>query len=158
MNHTVHLRQLEAWLQEELGARHALADMLEAQGQALLEGDIDRVEACTFAVQESAQAAASRGLRRSALMDALAESFGVASGSLTVGSICERLGQEAERAGKLRAELLEMTRAELEQVKRNAALARAQGQATTEILKIVLGSDDGSDPTERSGGLVNARA
>ncbi len=158
MSYTIHLRQLEAWLQKELGARHALLDVLAAQGQALLEGDIDRVEACTLAVQEAAAAACSRGLRRGPLMDALAESFGVACGSLTVGSVCERLGPEAERTAKLRAELLDIARAEIEQVKRNAALARSQGQATTEILKIVLGSDDGFDPTEHSGGLVNARA
>lgn len=155
------VRQLESYLQEELDAQRRVCECLTAQRDELLRstpaaarGFVDRLEA------QLAKAPA-RAQRRHDLVRRLATQFGVATGTLTLSSIVERLGTQGERLARMANELREATRECAVATRKLAALSRLHARLNDEILDAVLalrggGANRASDPFPAPGALVDA--
>ena len=151
------LHQLESYAQEELDLQNRLLAALDAQRAALFSGDLVAMRANVELVDEQVRGSASRAQRRHELLARMAAHFDVAPATLSLGSICARIGPDAERLSRLAGELRVATQAVMHTTRRLAALARMHVRLNDEILDGVLAAKGKSlqDP-DRSGALVNA--
>ena len=94
------LRQLEAHVQEEIGAQSRVLAALEAQGEALRSHESARIVAATSTLDAEIMAQARRTERRNELLSALAAAWSLPTGTLTLGSIVQA---SATRAAGSRA-------------------------------------------------------
>ncbi len=154
------LRQLEACVQEEIGAQGRALARLEAQEAALRAGAPQEIAASTRDLEDELESAGSRGERRSLLARALGARWGIDPKALTLASIAERGAKEGTRLVRLRDELRRATAGVARQVRRNALLARLHQRAWSEILAGSLEAAGGADsPIEETRGrLVDAEA
>jgi hypothetical protein len=150
------LRQLEAYVQEEVGAQARMLAALERQELALRGHDSAAVAASAQALEVEIQASALRSKRRDELIAALARSWNVAARALTLTSIVGRAGPEGERLGRARVELEVVTRRVQRLARRTVTAARFHQRITTDILRALL--DSGSVRVENGGTLVDAEA
>lgn len=157
---TLHLRQLEACVQEELGAQGRALAGLEVQAAALRAGDPARIAASTREVELELGSARVRGQRREHAVRALGGIWSVDPGLLTLASIAERAAEQGARLGRLRSDLRRAAAAVARQVRRNALLARLHQRAWSEVLDGALAAAAGSSArSDESGGrLVDAQA
>lgn len=156
---TVHalLHQLESYAQEELDLQNRLLAALDAQRATLFSGDLVAMRANVELVDEQVRGSAARAQRRHDLLGRMAAHFDVAPATLSLGSICARLGPEAERLARLASELRVATQAVMHSTRRLAALARMHVRLNDEILDGVLADKGSSAPgSDRCGALVNA--
>lgn len=156
-NATTWLRQLEAYVQEELGAQGRLIALLEDQERALLSHERTSIEAVSEALHAQFPASAARSRRREELVGLLAQSWGVAANTLTLSSIVTRAGADGERLARQRAELERATRRAQKLARRTAAAARLHSRLSNEIVRACLGvgSEAGA---QAAGAMVNAEA
>ncbi len=154
---TTWLRQLEAYLQEEIGAQGRLIALLEEQERALLSHSRLAIESASHALQAQFAASSSRSRRREDLVARLAQSWGVAPQSLTLASIAERAGSDGERLARQRSELQRATRKAQRLARRTAAAARLHSRLSNEIVRACLGADTLS-PKVDAGAVVDAEA
>jgi hypothetical protein len=151
------LRQLEAYVQEEIGAQGRTLVLLAAQEEALRTGEPRKIAAATLHLEHELQSIPARTRRRTQLLDGLARTWNAAAGALTLSSVVERAAGEGERLGRQRTELRELVAKVTRQTRRIAATARFHGRFTTEVLQTLL-AIDGAAPIEAGGVLVDAEA
>lgn len=150
------LRQLEAHVQEEIGAQGRVLAALEAQGEALRSHESARIMEATAALDREILAQARRAERRTELLSALASVWGVAPQTLTLGSIAQRVGDEGRRLARQRDELQRAAGSVARQSQRNGLVARLHQRVTSQVLQAVLvEGGEGASLTE-GGALINA--
>lgn len=150
------LRQLEAHVQEEIGAQSRVLAALEAQGEALRSHESARIVTATAALDSEIAAQARRAERRNELLTSLATAWGLPAGTLTLGSIVQRVGDEGRRLARQRDELAETVGNVARQSRRNGLVARLHQRVTSEVLQAVL-VESGSEAVLAEGGaLVDA--
>ena len=149
------LRQLESYVQEEIGAQGRLLASLEAQDRALRAHDAARIAEATRALDGEIEASSKRAQRRQELVSSLAKLWSVAPSSLTLGSIAERVGDEGARLGRQRNELQSASAQVAKLGRRNGLVARFHQRLTAEVLQAVLVQADGA-PLHEGGALVDA--
>lgn len=96
---------LEAWAREELAAQQRTLACLDRQIAALRANDHDGFEVALADLLEETEAAPARAARCHRLVDGFAQALGVPSAHLTLGSLIERLGENAGDLAELREEL-----------------------------------------------------
>ncbi len=154
-NITTGLRQLEAYLQEELGAQGRLIRLLEDQERALLSHSRPAIESASHALQAQFSASATRSRRREEIIAQLAQTWGVAPQTLTLASISERAGDEGLRLARQRSDLQRATRTAQRLAQRTAAAARLHSRISSDVVRACLGVD-ASAPKLEAGSVVDA--
>jgi len=150
------LRQLEAHVQEEIGAQSRVLAALEALREALRSHESARIVTATAALDSEIAAQARRTERRNELLASLATAWGLPAGTLTLGSIVQRVGDEGRRLARQRDELAETVGNVARQSRRNGLVARLHQRVTSEVLQAVL-VESGSEAVLAEGGaLVDA--
>jgi len=149
--------QLERYAQEELELQTRTLTALREQEAALFHGDLDAMRANVERVDAQLEGCVARAARRNELLRRFGLHFGVAASTLTLTSICTRLGPDAEKLARIAVPLREATLAVSRATRRLGALARMHARLNDEILKSVL-AVQGVDPRnmERCGALVDA--
>ncbi len=152
------IHQLEAYAQEELDLQSRTLVVLREQEAALFNGDLEAMRRDMQRLDKELVGAASRSGRRSDLLRRLGLEFGVAPKTLTLTSICTRLGRDGERLTRIAGELREATQSVSRATRRLGALGRMHAKLNDEILGTVL-ADSGVDRNnmERCGALLDAR-
>jgi len=157
MNEDNLLRRLEAYVQEEIGAQRRALEYLEAQEQAIRDGDAARIASCGRSVDVELRKVGERGRRREALLAELGGLWAVAPKTLTLSSICERAAQGSERLARQTADLRKVVAAVTRTSRRLASAARMHRGLTMEVIETVLAGED--ELCVASGGtLVDAEA
>ena len=151
------VNQLEAYAQEELDLQTRTLALLGEQERALFQGDLQAMRDNVERVDVQLASAPARAGRRGDLLRRLGLEFGVAADTLTLGSICTRLGRDGERLSRIAAELREAAGGVAQKTRRLAALARMHARLNDEILGTVL-ADRGADAADmgRVGALLDA--
>ncbi len=150
------LRQLEAHVQEEIGAQSRVLAALEAQGEALRSHESARIVAATSTLDAEIMAQARRTERRNELLSALAVAWGLPAATLTLGSIVQRVGDEGRRLARQREELAATVGNVTRQSRRNGLVARLHQRVTSEVLQAVLVESGNSAVLAEGGVLVDA--
>ena len=151
------VRQLEACVQEELGAQKRVLDLLNRQEAALREGAPRAIDAATRAMQGELASLAARTERRNLLVRRLATVWSVDKGALTLASIAARSGKDGERLMRMRADLRLASARVARQTRRNAQTANLHQRTWNGILEDVLDALTGDDAPS-DGRLVDAEA
>ena len=149
--------QLERYAQDELELQTRTLAALREQEAALFHGDLDVMRTNVERVDEQLNGCVVRAARRNELLRRFGLHFGVAASTLTLTSICTRLGPEGEKLARIAVPLREAALAVARATRRLGALARMHARLNDEILKSVLavqGVD--SRNMERCGALVDA--
>ena len=100
------VQQLEAYVQEELDLQSRTLAALGEQQRALFHGDLDAIRLQVEGAAAHLRGATARTARRRDLVRRLAAHYGVQAGTLTLSSICTRLGPEGERLSRCFRHLL----------------------------------------------------
>ena len=151
------LHQLESYVQEELDLQTRLLATLESQRDALFSGRLESMRANVELVDGQLRGSGARSMRRQELLCAFGSHFGVEPQTLTLTSICARLGDRGARLSRLAAELRTATQDVMRSTRRLSALARMHVRLNDEILDSVLaGRGANLQGSDRSGALLNA--
>jgi hypothetical protein len=150
------MRHLEAYVQEEIGAQRRTVSLLEAHEQALYTTLPAVIQEATKALEEDLRPVQARARRRDELLRAFGRLWGVEASTLTLGSLIERAGPDAERLQRQRQDLRDATAKVARQARRNAVAARTHQRLTADIIESLLAQ--GGEPVENGGSLVNAEA
>jgi len=154
---TTLLRQLEAYVQEEIGAQGRIHTLLEAQSAALSSGVPARISESTRALDAETESAQRRGARRATLIAGLAQAWGLAASSLTLSSIVARTADEGERLARQRLELERAVLRVRKLTRRNNTIARFHQRLSADLLQAVLAPENDARVTD-GGTLVDAEA
>jgi len=136
------LRRLEAYVQEEIGAQSRALEFLEAQEQAIRDGDAGRIASCGSAVEAELRKVGERGRRREALLGELGRLWALAPKTLTLSSICERAAPGSERLARQTADLRKVVAAVTRSSRRLATAARMHRGLVLEVIETVLAGGD----------------
>jgi len=142
MNEDHLLRRLEAYVQEEIGAQGRALEFLEAQEQAIRDGDAERIARCGNAVDAELRRVGERGRRREALLEEFGRLWDVAPKTLTLTSIGERAAQGSQRLARLTADLRKVVAAVTRSSRRLATAARMHRGLVLEVIETVLAGED----------------
>jgi hypothetical protein len=156
-NVTTWLRQLEAYVQEELGAQGRLTGLLETQERALLSHERDALTSASEALQAEIAGSAARARRRDELVGQLARAWGVDASALTLASIARRSGVDGERLTRQRAELQRASQRVQKLARRANSAARLHSRLSGDIVRACLAAGGEAD-VDAGGALVNAEA
>jgi len=151
------LRQLEALVQEEIGAQSRLQALLERQDEALRTHVPERMLSAAHALDGELAPSAQRAQRRVEIVAALARAWGIAPSALTLSSIVRRSGDEGERLARQKPELERIARGVQKLARRSAIAARYHQRLTAEVVQAVLVQADGVRVLD-GGALVDAEA
>jgi len=146
----------EAWVQEEIGAQRLLLDNLRLQQAALEDADLKSLDGAVRGGRELARKGPERDRRRRMLLKDFQRLWGVSAQSMTLGSICSRLGGSGRRLVRLRSDLRDILREVARVGQRVRTLARYHQGVLHEVVETVVEQEGGS--TERGGTLLNAEA
>jgi hypothetical protein len=148
--------QLEAWVQEEIGAQGRLSGALAALERAVRAGQARAISTAGTTLEAELAHAPAREARRRVLLGRIAASFGLAPQGLTLARVVARLEVErvdVARLTELRAELRTRV-AEVKKVTRRlAAMAQYHRGLFDELCQKLLDRGEGAS----SGQLVDAR-
>lgn len=150
------VRKLEAWVQEEIGAKRRLEELLAQQEQAMSQPDATALETATREVSQAIQLETQRAGARHQIIGALAKEWSTSERALTLGGIAQRAGPEGVRLSRMRLELREVCQASLSRGRRIALVAQAQRSVLGEVLQSVVGA--APDGQLGSGCVVNREA
>jgi hypothetical protein len=145
-----------SWVQEELAAQRRLLENLKLQQAALEAADLDSLDVAVAAARELRSGAGARDSRRRMLLKDFQRLWGVSAKSMTLSSICARLGGSGRRLKILRDELQDLLRDVARSGQRVRTLARYHQGVIREVVDEVVTNEGGS--TERRGTLLNAEA
>jgi hypothetical protein len=162
---TTLLRQLEAYVQEEIGGQSRLLALLETQEAALRGRNQGELASATRALDSEIESALRRGQRRREIVAVLASQWGIAESALTLSSIVRRTGDEGDRLSRQKDELERVSREVQGLARRAGVAARFQQRLESELLQAVL-SPAGASPLggplggalHEGGALVDAEA
>ena len=161
--------ELERYAADELAAQGRLLEALRAQEEALFHGDLAAIRRGVERFDAELAGAPQRAARRAELVRRLAVQFRVAPQTLTLGSICARLGDAGAGLARHASALREASTAVATATRRLAALARLHVRLNGELLESVLerggdgvagastSSGRGLGVGAQSGSLVDAR-
>ncbi|HUR26640.1 MAG TPA: flagellar export chaperone FlgN [Planctomycetota bacterium] len=157
MNRQVLVEQLERYATEELELQSNTLLALREQETALFHGNLDAMRANVERVDAQLRNCSARSAKRQELLRRFGLHFGVAPSTLTLASICTRLGGEGEELSRIAVSLRETTLAVSRTTRRLGALARMHARLNDEILREVLATQ-GVDPKEleHCGALLDA--
>jgi len=146
----------EAWVQEELGAQRRLLENLRLQQAALEGSDLASLDEAVRAGRDLTRRSTERDRRRKMLLKDFQRLWGVSAQSMTLGSICARLGGSGRRLKRMRDELRDVLRDIARTSQRVRTLARYHQGVIHEVVETVVEQEGGS--MERGGTLLNAEA
>ena len=149
------LNHLVAWAREEVVGQEQTLVALDVQAKACHQRSPDALEEATKSVDTCLEKAHARSNRRERLFGQLGVLWGVAPGSLTLGSILLRAGDGQETLAELREQLRRVGTEVRTAGRKVQGLLRLHQRVTTEILDTVLG-DERHDSLDRSGALLDA--
>jgi hypothetical protein len=152
---TTLLRQLEAYVQEEIGAQTRLVALLEAQERALRVHDAAELLDTTSAIDAELEGSAQRGRRRRELFASLAGLWMVAPSSLTLSSIALRAGPDAQRLERQKDDLDRAARRVQRLARRSGLVARFHQRLTADVLQALLAAGE-EERVDCGGRLVDA--
>jgi len=130
----------EAWVQEELGSQKRLLALLAEQERAVTGNDTAALLETTAGIEREIDGRAHRNRRLAKLIDAFGAHWGIAPAALTLGSICERLGERGARLARLRAQLVDAMRTVSETGRRMVALARLHQGVLADLVRTLAGA------------------
>lgn len=148
---------LEANVRDEIAAKREALALIEAQEQAVATTDVDAFDIAHERARQLVEADGRRAAKRAVMMKRLGEAWQVAADALTLGSVATRLGGDGARLAELRLELRELVAAVMKRNRRLSSLLGMHRRLNRDILKVVLGTEEGAEPTS-AGTLVNAEA
>ncbi len=154
------LIRLEAWLQSELAAQERLLPLVEAQEKAIRAADDAGLARASAALEQELASQPARGRARAELCAALAAAWGVATRSLTLGSIVARAAESGLDAARLqvkREELKAAVARVAERGRRVATLARHHQHLLSELVAALLTGSGGVGGTYQDARLVDAK-
>lgn len=151
------LNSLEAWVQEEIGARRRMLGLIERQEEAVRKGRGADLERATRDVEAELATQADRALRRTKLFAAFGALWGVVPEALTLSSICERWGAGAQRLEQLHKDLREATARVVKKNRRLASLMTLHQRVVEDLIGTLMNMRDAT-ALARSGTLVDAEA
>lgn len=150
------MRHLEAYVQEEIGVQGRTVALLEAQERAVHTTEPAEIHKATLALEEELKTVGARARRRDELLRAFGRLWSLDPVALTLSSLIERAGPEAERLQRQRRELRDATALVSRQARRSTKAARTHQRLTAEIIESVLVED--GESAANGGALVNAEA
>jgi hypothetical protein len=150
------LPRTEAWVQEELAAQRRVLANLRLQQAALEVSDLPALDRAVAEARELQKLTRERDRRRKMLLKDFQRLWGVSAKSMTLGSICARLGGSGRRLKKLRDELNDVVRDVARTGQRVRTFARYHQGVIREVVETVVKNEGGS--VERGGTLLNAEA
>lgn len=148
--------QLEAWVQEEIGAQARFAAALEELERAVRAGAAAPLAKAGSTLEAELAGAPGREARRRALLARLAAALGLAPAGLTLTRVAARLEAEqvdVTRLAALRSELRATVAGVARTTRRLAAVAQYHRGLFDELCQKLLDKGGGS----ASGQLVDAR-
>lgn len=146
---------LTAWAREECEAQEQTLKVLEAQERAVRSRDLQAVEAASDEVRALGPRGMARARRRDQLLGHLAKAWEVPREALTLGSVVERLGDDAKELSQLRQELRDSSSKVLRASRRVGVLVREFRRVSGEVVEMLL-TGDGSAPLHEGGSLIDA--
>ena len=146
---------LTAWAREECEAQAHALQVLEAQERAVRSRDLPAVEAASDDVRALGPRGMARARRRDQLLGQLAKAWEVPREALTLGSVVERLGDDAEELRQLRQELRDRASEVLRASRRVGVLVSAFRRVSGEVVEMLL-TEEGGAPLHEGGSLVDA--
>ncbi|MBK8180093.1 MAG: flagellar export chaperone FlgN [Planctomycetes bacterium] len=158
------VRELENYAVEELELQRRLLTALREQEAALFHGDMAAIREGVQRFDAALRGAPQRAARRGELLRRMAQQFRVSPKSLTLTSICARLGPDGVGLARQATELREATQAVSAATRRLGALARLHVRLNGELLAAVLGGEGagampaGALPAQGRGAAANQAA
>lgn len=146
---------LLGWARDELASQERLSALLALQEEATVAHDVQAVEKHTAAIQVELGNAASRAKRRETVVQALATHWNVPASVLTLTSIAERLGPQAEAILLVRGDLRESAARVARQGRRLGRLLSVHRQLARETIEMLL-TDEQGNPLHDEGTLIDA--
>jgi len=152
------VQQLELYAKEELDLQTSTLAALREQERALFHGDLAAMRANVERVDAQLSGCGSRAARRQELLRRFGRHYGVEPSTLTLTSICTRLGGEGDDLSRIAASLREATLAVARATRRLGALARMHARLNDAILEEVLTSQGvDREDLQGCGALLDAR-
>lgn len=149
------LHGLEAYVQDEIGARQRMLDIVGRQEAAVLHGQAGDLEQATRELQLELAAQVHRSSRRQKILAGFGALWHVDPAVLSLSSIAQRVGPGAERLLALRHELRDATAAVAKRNRRLAALTTLYRRVLGDVIETLV-SGDATAPLANTGTLVNA--
>ena len=142
MNESGLMRRLEAYVQEEIGAQRRLLEILEAQEHSIRSGDAAAIAQRGRKIEQVLSTRAERARQRNALMELFGRLWDVAPSTLTLSSICERMGEESALLLRQKEDLRNVVAAVTRSSRRLASAARLYRRLIAEVIETVLAGED----------------
>ena len=136
-------------------AQEQALKVLEAQEHAVRSRDLQAVEAASDEVRALGPRGMVRARRRDQLLGQLAKAWEVPREALTLGSVVERLGDDARELSELRLELRDRSSKVLRASRRVGVLVSVFRRVSGEVVEMLL-MEDGCAPLHEGGSLVDA--
>jgi hypothetical protein len=150
------LHELESYVQDEVGARQRMIDIVARQEAAVKDGRAVDLEQATRDLEHELTGQVERARRRERIFAGFAAAWQVAPAVLSLSSIAERIGPGTDRLLALRAELRDATAALAKRNRRLAALTALYRRVLGDVIETIVRGEN-SAPLENTGTLVNAR-
>ncbi len=157
MNVQSTINHLEASLREELGVQADSLAWVSSMEESLQQNDSQSFEEKTQRGSDLCRKASRCAARRVELLAELARSWGVAPGTLTLGSVVRRLPGTGEQLNLLRKELRLAVADVMKRQRRLTALIRMHARINEGVMQVIVGCES-PEEINRGGSLVNAEA
>ena len=154
------INRLEANARDELAGQDRMLRLLEEQERAIVSGKSKAVIESTEAIETETQSGARRASARAKILRSLAAEWRIPADAMTMASIVERAGGQADRLIELRTALRTRAAQVLKKNRKLAALANMHRKVMQEVIDAVLASElDGEEvAVGTSGTLIDAEA
>ncbi len=150
------LHELETYVQDEIGARERMLEIVARQEVAVQSGRAIELEQATRDLERELAGQIDRASRRQRILVGFGAAWRVAPSVLSLSSIAERIGPGTERLLTLRRELRDATAALAKRNRRLAALTTLYRRVLGDVIETLVSGDD-SAPLDNPGTLVNAQ-
>jgi len=148
---------LAEYVRSEIEAKTAALKWIDAQEVAIATNDPAALEMAVKELNTLLAGEQRRVLRRGELIARLADKWNVPAQTLSLGGVVHRLGDGGAHLDALRQELRSIVATVMKRNRRLAALIGLQRRITTDVMQLVLGSDE-EGALGHGGSLVNAEA
>ena len=149
------LNRIEVQVQLDLEAEQRKRGLLDLLAAAVRTGKPSEIQQATESLKEEIDGGRTRATKRTALLEACAEHFGVPASCITLASIAERAGAGGERLVSLRSELRDAAAGVARMHRGLSAAIRCQRRVIGDALAILL-ADENGNPMNEQGMLVDA--
>jgi hypothetical protein len=150
------LHDLETYVQDEVGARQRMIDIVARQEVAVLHGRAVELEQATRDLERELALQVDRASRRQRILTGFGAAWRLSPSVLSLSSIAERIGPGTERLLTLRRELRDSTATLAKRNRRLAALTTIYRRVLGDVIETLVSGED-SAPLDNTGTLVNAQ-